>query len=259
MSLNVQTGKKERINLNVSGIIVDAGSDSMHSGIIDLTSAKVVEKAINEESASKAKEVQSSFKQSINNENSNNKMSENNIKRDNTIKLKSGQKMNLDLKSDRLVLGLIYEFKSRKFDVDTSLFLSSNGKTLEENFIFYNNKVSKDGSINLGSDFSKGFNYSEVIAVDLSKVDASIDRISITSTIEDGSFSELLGSNIYVIDAEIDEELMYFNFDEDLTMQNAIVILEIYRHSGKWKLQAIGKGFNGGLEALCNNYGIETE
>jgi tellurium resistance protein TerD len=31
---------------------------------------------------------------------------------------------------------------------------------------------------------------------------------------------------------------------------------EIYRNNGDWKFKAIGQGFSGGLEAICQNYGV---
>ena len=36
----------------------------------------------------------------------------------------------------------------------------------------------------------------------------------------------------------------------------AVVVGELYRHSGEWKFNAIGSGFKGGLSALCQTYGV---
>ena len=32
----------------------------------------------------------------------------------------------------------------------------------------------------------------------------------------------------------------------------------MYRNNGEWKFNAIGSGFNGGLYALCKNYGVNV-
>ena len=32
----------------------------------------------------------------------------------------------------------------------------------------------------------------------------------------------------------------------------------VYRYKGEWKFNAIGAGFKGGLEALCNNFGVDV-
>lgn len=32
----------------------------------------------------------------------------------------------------------------------------------------------------------------------------------------------------------------------------------IYKNNGEWKFNAIGSGFQDGLEALCRNYGLDV-
>ena len=34
--------------------------------------------------------------------------------------------------------------------------------------------------------------------------------------------------------------------------------LRIYRNKNEWKFNAIGSGFQGGLESLCKNYGLQV-
>ena len=38
-----------------------------------------------------------------------------------------------------------------------------------------------------------------------------------------------------------------------------MMIGEVYLHNGNWKFNAIGSGYQGGLAALCNSYGIAVE
>jgi len=45
---------------------------------------------------------------------------------------------------------------------------------------------------------------------------------------------------------------------EEFSIETAIVVCELYRHGTEWKFSAIGSGFQGGLAALCNNYGLEV-
>ena len=46
---------------------------------------------------------------------------------------------------------------------------------------------------------------------------------------------------------------------EDFSTETALVVAEIYKHNGEWKFKAVGSGYNGGLKALCNQYGIDAE
>lgn len=34
---------------------------------------------------------------------------------------------------------------------------------------------------------------------------------------------------------------------------------ELYKNGGEWKFNAIGSGYQGGLAALCNSYGVDVE
>ena len=45
---------------------------------------------------------------------------------------------------------------------------------------------------------------------------------------------------------------------EDYSIETAIVVAELYRHNGEWKFAAVGSGFQGVLEALCRNFGLNV-
>ena len=46
------------------------------------------------------------------------------------------------------------------------------------------------------------------------------------------------------------------SLDKGMTM--ALVVCEIYRKGGEWKFNAVGAGYQGGLEALCRAYGVNV-
>ena len=54
------------------------------------------------------------------------------------------------------------------------------------------------------------------------------------------------------------EELIRYDLGEDFSIETAIVVGELYRHSGEWKFSAIGSGFQGGLTALATNFGLQV-
>jgi len=45
---------------------------------------------------------------------------------------------------------------------------------------------------------------------------------------------------------------------EDFSIETAVVVGELYRHNGEWKFNAVGSGFQGGLQALCQNFGVNV-
>ena len=53
-------------------------------------------------------------------------------------------------------------------------------------------------------------------------------------------------------------ELFRYDLSEDFSIETAVVVGELYRNNGEWKFNAIGSGFEGGLFALCKNYGVNV-
>ena len=45
---------------------------------------------------------------------------------------------------------------------------------------------------------------------------------------------------------------------EEFSIETALVVCEIYRSGNDWKFNAVGAGYQGGLYALCKNYGVNV-
>jgi tellurium resistance protein TerD len=61
---------------------------------------------------------------------------------------------------------------------------------------------------------------------------------------------------VRVVDAGDNSEIVRYDLSEDFSVETAIVFGELYRNSGEWKFRAVGQGFQGGLEAMAKNYGV---
>ena len=192
------------------------------------------------------------------------------------ISLSKGQRVSLD-KGVRLALvGLGWDTNrydgTADFDLDASAFmLGANGKVRkDEDFIFYGNLQSADGSVTHTGDSLQGGSGGddETLFIDFSKVPADIQKIAITVTIYEAqergqNFGQV--SNAYVRVArragEQDtvgiEELRY-DLGEDFSIETALVVCEIYRSGATWKFNAVGAGYQGGLYALCKAYGVNV-
>lgn len=191
------------------------------------------------------------------------------------VRLSKGQKIDLTKNNPNLrelIVGLGWTpnqaASSYSFDLDASAFLiGSDGKVRDENdFVFYNNPSGGQGSVRHSGDNKKGSGEGddEQIHVNLSAVPAHIQRIAFTITINDAqmkrqSFGNIEKSHVRIIDASTNELLLNYELGRDFSIETAIVVAEIYRHAGEWKFNAIGSGFQGGLAALCHNFGLEVE
>lgn len=101
----------------------------------------------------------------------------------------------------------------------------------------------------------------EQIIVDLTKVPDDVEKIDFTVTIYDAdarmqNFGMVSNSFIRVVNKETNEELIRYDLGEDYSTETAMVLGELYRHNGEWKFNAIGAGYAGGLQALCNSFGV---
>ena len=190
------------------------------------------------------------------------------------INLKKGQKIDLtkgnpSLKHIRLGLGWdtnVFD-GGADFDLDVSLFMvGKSGKVeYDEDFIFYNNlKHPSEAVEHLGDNRTgDGDGDDEEILVDFSKMPSHVDKIAVTVTIYEAkerrqNFGQVNNSYVRLLNSDTEEELLRYDLGEEFSIETAIVVCEIYRHNGEWKFSAVGSGFEGGLEALCRNYGLNV-
>ncbi|MGK5063630.1 TerD family protein [Janthinobacterium sp. LB3P112] len=189
------------------------------------------------------------------------------------ISLQKGGNVNLSKEAPNLkkiIVGLGWDPRSTDgatFDLDGSAFLlKSDGKVRgDSDFIFYNNLKSTDGSVVHTGDNTtgEGDGDDERIEIDLTRVPADIDRISVTVTIHDAdarrqNFGMVSKAFIRCLNAEGEKEIARYDLSEDSSTETAMIFGEIYRYNGEWKFKAIGQGFNGGLGPLARSFGVNA-
>lgn len=190
------------------------------------------------------------------------------------VSLTKGQKVDLTKGNpglSKLLIGLGWDVNKydggSDFDLDTAAFLLSGaGKVASDaDFVFYGNLKHASGSVeHLGDNLTgAGEGDDEQIKVDLSAVPASVEKIDFTVTIYEAeerhqNFGQVSNAFIRVVDEATGTELIRYDLGEDFSIETAVVVGEIYRNNGEWKFNAIGSGFQGGLHALCQNYGVNV-
>lgn len=190
------------------------------------------------------------------------------------ITLTKGQKIDLTKGNPALkkvVIGLGWDTNKysggHDFDLDASVFLvGSNGKTNhDEDFIFYNNLESRNKAVIHTGDnrTGEGDGDDEQIILEFDKMPADVERMAVTVTIYEAlergqNFGQVSNAYVHVLDESNGKELIRYDLGEDFSIETALVVCEIYRHNGEWKFSAVGSGFEGGLAALCKNYGLDV-
>lgn len=189
-----------------------------------------------------------------------------------SVNLSKGQKVDLTKGNPglkKLLVGLGWDTNKYDggdaFDLDASVFLlSGNGKVASDaDFVYYGNlKHSSGGVTHMGDNLTgEGDGDDEEIKVDLSMIPTSVEKIGFTVTIYEAeerkqNFGQVENAYIRIVDEDTNTELIRYDLGEDFSIETAVVVGELYRNQGEWKFNAIGSGFQGGLSALCQNYGV---
>lgn len=188
------------------------------------------------------------------------------------INLSKGQKIDLTKTNPGLtnvLVGLGWDTNrysgGKDFDLDASAFLlDSNGKAFDEkSFIFYNNLSSEEGSVVHTGDnrTGEGDGDDEQMLIKLPLVPSTVQKVAFTVTIHDAdnrsqNFGQVSNAFIRIVNEDTNEEIVRYDLGEDFSIETALVVGEIYRHNNEWKFNAIGSGFQGGLAALINDFGL---
>ncbi len=190
------------------------------------------------------------------------------------INLKKGQKVDLTKSNpglSKIMVGLGWDVNKYDtggaFDFDTSAFLlTDSGKVgVQEDFVFYGNLKHPSGAVvHMGDNLTgEGDGDDEQIEIDLSKVPSNITKIDFTVTIYEAeerrqNFGQVSNAFIRIVDMANQQELLRYDLDEDFSIETALIVGELYKNGSEWKFSAIGSGFQGGLAALCRNFGIDA-
>ena len=190
------------------------------------------------------------------------------------VSLTKGQKVDLTKGNPglcNLLVGLGWDINrydgGSDFDLDTAAFLlGGDGKTASDaDFVFYGNLKHASGAVeHLGDNLTgEGDGDDEQIKIDLSKVPETVEKIDFTVTIYEAeerrqNFGQVSNAFIRIVDEANNTELIRYDLGEDFSSETAVVVGELYRNNGEWKFNAIGSGFQGGLHALCQNFGVNV-
>lgn len=189
------------------------------------------------------------------------------------LNLQKGQRLNLskEFGLQYAVVGLGWDprkFDSQEeFDLDATAFVLAEdgtpfGKVLTlpketDGWVcFYNQKDVGNGAVQhlLGDNQNGGREGDdEQIGIDFTKIPPQASRIAIVVTIHEASerkqnFGRVDNAYARVLDKS-EKELARYNLSEDASTSTAMMFVEFKKNSGgEWVVQAIGEGFNRGLE-----------
>ena len=144
-------------------------------------------------------------------------------------------------------------------ELDASVFLLTEGGKVrdDKDFVFYGQPASACGSVQK----LEGDNNRQLFQMDLHHIPADIQKVGLSLTMYTAGHSFKQVSTMYVKmrDSQTGAEILQFTLPTTFSEETAIVVGELYRYAGEWKFNAIAAGYFGGLEALCDSFGVVVD
>jgi stress response protein SCP2 len=166
--------------------------------------------------------------------------------------LSAGQKLKWrDLSSsDTLIARVVIDHP----DVDLSVFGLNADRKLEDDryFVFYNQPQSPNAEIVRDGSAGK-----TEFKINLASLPANVSRLMFTAT-SDAQPLAAMKSGFVGLEVSGQEVARFTLSTTGLNAEKALMLLELYLHSGEWRVAAVNQGFNGGLQSLLEYFGGEA-
>ncbi|MFC8198769.1 TerD family protein [Streptomyces sp. NPDC057298] len=144
-------------------------------------------------------------------------------------------------------------------DADASALLLASGKVRSDtDFVFYNQPTHSSGAVRHEGKRDAGGQVNDTLLVDLASVEPAIETVVLAASSDGGTFGQIPGLYIRVLDAQQGTEIARFD-SEGASVETAFVLGEFYRRQGAWKFRAVGQGYGSGLAGLATDFGISVD
>ncbi|MET7801639.1 TerD family protein [Streptomyces decoyicus] len=136
----------------------------------------------------------------------------------------------------------------------SGLLLAANGKVRsDDDFVFYNQPSGP------GVTHSAAAGGGDTITVDTAAVPDGIEKIVVTAS-PDAPGATFAGTEPTGTVRNADDGSVIATFTPpQLGPETALVVVELYRRNGAWKVRAVGQGYANGLAGIATDFGVSVE
>ncbi|MFJ3953181.1 TerD family protein [Streptomyces sp. Je 1-4] len=136
----------------------------------------------------------------------------------------------------------------------SGLLLAADGKVRsDDDFVFYNQPAGP------GVTHSAAAGGGDTITVDTAAVPDGIEKIVVTASLDQPG-ATFAGTEPTGTVRNADDGSVLASFTPpQLGTETALVVVEIYRRGGAWKVRAVGQGYANGLAGIATDFGVSVE
>jgi len=184
------------------------------------------------------------------------------------MQLSKGERFNISkeapgLKKMAIGLGWQVTEAGQSYEIDVSAFmLGADGKTPNDKYvIFYNNPQSCDGSVlqSIPEKNKRSQDNKTVYGIILEKINPEIEEITFVVTIHEAekinaNFTNIKNAFIKISNLNTKSELVRYELKENFSRETAVEFGRLYKKNGEWRFQAVGQGYQAGLQSFVDKY-----
>lgn len=137
----------------------------------------------------------------------------------------------------------------------SGLLLTAGGKVRsDDDFVFYNQPTGPGVSHRAAAGGA-----GDSITVDTAAVPADIEKVVVTASL-DAPGATFAGTEPTATVRGADDGSVIATFTPPhLGTETALVVVEVYRRAGAWKVRAVGQGYANGLAGIATDFGVSVE
>lgn len=162
-----------------------------------------------------------------------------------------------------LVIGVYWESSEVECDLCALVCDAGRRALSDKHLVFFNNPSSPDGAVVLRQvehgratqgDRAQIQIYLPGLAQQATRIVVALATLEPASKLDDVS-----NMGVTVFDPRDGHVEVSYKVGSEKSGTACLVLVELYRHSGAWKVRAVGQGYDTGLRGLSIDYGINVE
>jgi DNA polymerase-3 subunit epsilon len=125
----------------------------------------------------------------------------------------------------------------------------------DEDVVFYNASETPDGAVRLAA----GGPAEQAVAVDLDALPDAVRMVTVAAAIDGAvTFGDLGAIELVVGPDDAESAFVQATLDAG-TSERTMLLAEVYRRGGGWRVRVVGQGHEFGLDGLARAFGVDVE